>query len=256
MKVVVNGLETEWYDWGEGTTLFCLHPLGMCAKFFEPLAERLGNGWRVASFDQRGHGSAREYAPKSWQQLVNDADAALMRIEGAVHLAGFSMGGAIAADLADRHPGKLASLTLGAMPLSGTSVFADRACAVERGGISAVEKDTLSRWLGSDDVGPAYDFAKRCLNTLRPESFDALWRSFAEFGGCKFGKSVPSRTLVLSFSDDLSTPPSELDQIAHLLNQAGVRPVRANIKGAGHMGLLQKPDAVARHMCDFLEVVQ
>ena len=60
--VVRDGLRIAFLDWGVGRfdadPLVVLHPNGFCAGFFDPLARRIGDQFRVVGVDLRGHGSS------------------------------------------------------------------------------------------------------------------------------------------------------------------------------------------------------
>lgn len=253
-SISLNGMPTRWLDRGEpdGRYLLCLHPLGQNANFFEGLADALGPGWRVVGFDQRGHGSAARWPVQKFAQFVDDAEAALDRLGGAAHVAGFSLGGAIAAELAARRAKDIPTLTLAATPQEGLPVFAERACAVERGSIAAVAESTVARWFGRTKGDPAIGVARTSLDMLTPEGFDAAWRAFATFGGYDGIAGHLPPTLCLAFADDLSTPPSVADAIAAAIVRDGGEARRVDIPDAGHMGLLQKPAEAAAAVSAFI----
>lgn len=245
--VTLNGLRTQWHEWGapDGRPLLCLHPLGQNGHFFDGLARALGTGWRIVSYDQRGHGSAADQPVASFGQLADDAAAALDRMGGHAHVAGFSMGGSVAAELAARRCADIPTLTLAATPHAGVPVFEERACSVRKGSIAAIAEGTVLRWFGRTTGDPSIDTARKALDRLTPESFDAAWRAFATFEGYEtIAGSLPP-ALCLAFLDDLSTPPPILDRIAGMIRDAGGKVQRADIANAGHMGLLQKPRDVA-----------
>jgi 3-oxoadipate enol-lactonase len=251
-QVTLNGLPTRWREWGTGRPILCLHPLGQNADFFDGLAEALGDGWRVVSFDQRGHGDAANRAPLNFEQMVSDAAAALDRLGGQANLAGFSMGGAIAAELGARRAPDINTLSLIATPLLGLPVFAERACALRKGSIDAIVEDTVLRWFGRMSGEQAIDKAKASLEMMTPKGFDAAWTAFATFRGYgEIAGHLPP-TLCLSFDEDLSTPQAVLDDIAKAIQAAGGKVKRADVSGAGHMGLLQKPREVAAELSRFI----
>ena len=250
--VVLNGLATELYDSGRDApadrTILCLHPLGQEAAFFDGVAAALGLDWRVVSFDQRGHGAAADRPARDFMQLVDDAEAALDLCD-ARHVAGFSMGGSVAALLAARR--SLATVTLVATPHRGLPVFSERACAVEGGSIDAVAEETVARWFGRAHGEPAIERARASLAKLTPEGFDAAWRAFATFEGYdRIAPALPP-ALCLAYGDDLSTPPDVLDAIAETIRAAGGTARRETFPGAGHMGLLQRPDETADAIAGF-----
>lgn len=248
--VRASGLRTSLREWGDGPdVLLCLHPLGQEAAFFADLPAALGPGWRVAAFDQRGHGSAADQPAGSLEQMVDDARAMRERT-GARHVAGFSMGGAVAALLAAR--GGLASVSLVATPDRGQPVFAERACAVRAGSVAAVTESTVTRWFGRPAGEPAIDRARASLAKMTPEGFDAAWRALASFGGYEALAPRLPPALCLAYGDDLSTPPEVLDAIADTIRAAGGTAVRETVARAGHMGLLQRPAETAAAIARFM----
>lgn len=255
-QMLLNGLRTTVRDHGSADhagyrTLMCLHPIGQEASYHDGLARALGGQWRVVSHDQRGHGSAAGQPAQSLMQLVDDAEALLDDIGVPVHLAGFSMGGSVAAELAARRRRDIISVSLVATPCRGQPVFAERACAVEAGTVAAVAAPTIERWFGQRHGLKAIAVARASLSKMTPEGYDAIWHALASFRGYEdLAGSLPP-ALCLSFSDDLSTPPSVLDEIASIIAAAGGFAARADIGGAGHMGLLQKPDEVASAFLQF-----
>lgn len=253
-EVTLNGLSTAWHEWGdaEGRPLLCLHPLGQNGGFFDGMAAALGPGWRIASYDQRGHGVAAAHAARDFSQMVDDAAAALDLFGTAAHVAGFSMGGSVASDLAARRGGNMPSLCLAATPAAGLPIFTERACAEARGSIAAIAEETVHRWFGRTSGDPAIEAARRALFRLTPQGFDAAWRAFAGFEGYAARAAALPPTLCLSFGNDLSTPPDVLDGIAETIRQAGGQARRVDIPGAGHMGLLQKPRQVAAALAAFI----
>ena len=97
-----------------GTPLLLLHGLSDSWHSFLPLLPHLPRDVRALAFTQRGHGnSAKPRGDYSLDALVRDAVAFLdaMQIERAV-IAGHSMGAAVAAMLAAKHPGRVAGLAL------------------------------------------------------------------------------------------------------------------------------------------------
>ncbi|RVT86649.1 alpha/beta fold hydrolase [Rhodobacteraceae bacterium CCMM004] len=251
----LRGFETRSCQWGKGArSLMCLHPLGQNADFHARLASHLGPGWSVHAFDQRGHGAASQTAADDLQQLVDDAEAFLDRVGPPAHLAGFSMGGAVAALLAARRISGIETLTLVATPDRGLPVFAERACALAAGSVAAVTEPTIARWFGRTEGDSAIAVAREALSKLRPEGFDAAWRALASFQGyARIAHALPP-TLCIAFADDLSTPPDVADRIADLIRAAGGDVRRIDIADAGHMGLLQKPAEVAAAIADFVEM--
>lgn len=256
-EMTLNGLHTVVREHGPADaagdrTLMCLHPIGQDASFHDGLAQALGDDWRVVSHDQRGHGAASPQPAQSLMQMVNDAEALLGYVGSPVHLAGFSMGGSVAAELAGRRAPDIITVTLAATPARGLPVFSERACAVAQGSVAAVSEPTLERWFGQCHGSAVIDVARASLEKMTADGYDAVWHALASFRGYEpIAASLPP-ALCLSFTDDLSTPPPVLDEIARIIRNSGGTAARRNIPAAGHMGLLQVPQAVASALLCFV----
>ena len=111
-RIVSGGVDLAVYDEGEGTPILLIHGFASSAKanWYEPgwvkfLREA---GYRVISFDNRGHGkSAKLYAPELYTAPAMAWDAAAIIEQlgiGPVHVMGYSMGARITAFLTMQTP--------------------------------------------------------------------------------------------------------------------------------------------------------
>jgi pimeloyl-ACP methyl ester carboxylesterase len=99
---------------GTGPEVLLISGLGDPAEAWEPQLDGLADRYRLTAFDNQGVGRTPLLGgPLSPATLADDA-AALLRALGvpSAHVAGFSMGSAIAQELALRHPGLVRSLVL------------------------------------------------------------------------------------------------------------------------------------------------
>jgi pimeloyl-ACP methyl ester carboxylesterase len=99
---------------GEGPDVLLIAGLGDPAEAWQLQLDGLSDRYRLTAFDNRGAGrSPLPDGPLSLAAMADDA-AALLRALGlpAAHVAGFSMGTAIAQELALRHPEVVRSLVL------------------------------------------------------------------------------------------------------------------------------------------------
>ncbi len=75
-RVDANGVGIMVHEWGDadGPPLFLLHGGFDFAGTFDVFAPKLSvGGWRVVSWDQRGHGDSDHAALYSWEADVRDA---------------------------------------------------------------------------------------------------------------------------------------------------------------------------------------
>ncbi|MBC5823833.1 MAG: alpha/beta hydrolase [Candidatus Eremiobacteraeota bacterium] len=97
--VLDDGAATTLETWGSGGPLIvCVHGITSSRRSWSRLTERLGRSYRVAAYDQRGHGdSARVLGPMTLAQSLADFRA-VAQILGAASIAvvGHSWGGAVA----------------------------------------------------------------------------------------------------------------------------------------------------------------
>ena len=99
---------------GHGPDVLLIAGLGDPAEAWQPQLEGLADRYRLTGFDNRGAGrTPLPASPLSAAVMADDAAALLRALEiPNAHVAGFSMGSAIAQELALRHPELVRSLVL------------------------------------------------------------------------------------------------------------------------------------------------
>jgi len=103
-----HGVELAVYEWGDPAArpLFCLHGGLDFAATFDLLAPLLAEaGWRVVSFDQRGHGDSQRAALYSWESDLRDVFAVIDSVtDKPSPVLGHSKGGNLSMQLAEALP--------------------------------------------------------------------------------------------------------------------------------------------------------
>ncbi|WP_114390484.1 alpha/beta fold hydrolase [Notoacmeibacter marinus] len=125
---VYDGLQIAYRDEGprEGDPILLIHGFASNRRinwvetgWTKTLAEA---GYRVVSFDNRGHGDSEKlYDPEAYTppRMADDAAALLDHLEiPKAHIMGYSMGGRIGAFLARDHGPRVATLTLGGIGMA------------------------------------------------------------------------------------------------------------------------------------------
>lgn len=92
-------------DTGEGPAIVLLHGLYSCAEAWLPVIRRLSPYLRVIAMDLRNHGRSPHLASHTYCDMAHDVQSTLhsIGVERA-HLLGHSMGGRVAAMLAQLYP--------------------------------------------------------------------------------------------------------------------------------------------------------
>ncbi len=107
---------------GEGPTVLAIHGLGGSGRYWQGLAERVGDRYRVIAPDLAGFGASdKPHATYDRPMQLANLDGALDPFDrtgdrGAVTVVGHSLGAVFGAIWAARNPGRLRGLALAAAP--------------------------------------------------------------------------------------------------------------------------------------------
>ncbi len=242
---------------GNGPTLLCLHGLGGGAHWFQGLAHRLQDRFRVLALDLPGTGANREgHAPFSIERATDAlAQWLAAREPTPVAVLGHSLGAIIGLRLAARI--RLHSLLcVGGLP-AVTSANHQRLS----------ERASLIRRQGMTGLAPRVaegNFSQSALSQ-RPEIaalFGHLWESqsaetyleglnsLLEADAGPFLAHAAMPCLVLRGAEDRYAPAEESRRFAATLPG----PVWfVELEGCAHMPFLESPEAFAAAIADFLE---
>ncbi len=239
----------------EAPPLLLLHSLGTSLHVWDAQARAMAENFRVIRPDMRGHGlTTVTRGPYSLDGLAGDALAVLGALGvGRAHVAGLSIGGAIAQALAARAPARVRSLILcdTAMVFPPESVWRERAATVRAHGMEPIVAPVMSRWVTEDFLAdPAAEGLRAMLRHTDPEGYAGAAEALA-VGDLRAGTAtlrVPALALV--GEHDVATPPAAAQAIADAIPGASLTVLR----GAAHIPTVQVPDAVTAAMRGFLAV--
>lgn len=231
---------------GSGSPLLVIHAIGLDRRMWSETARRLAANHTVVSYDIRGHGQAST-APRATTiaQLADDAAEVLRTTAGgAADVVGLSLGGAVAQELALRHPAAVSNLVLCATLCKGQPAAAERAAEAEDRGVAAQITTTVERWFTPEFIRSRSDvigYVTECLTAIPVDSWAATWRALADLDtrGRLAGIGVPTK--VVGGSRDVSTPPAVLRDIAERVPGA----VLEILDQRPHMLSLECPDELA-----------
>ncbi|MGV9849501.1 bifunctional 3-oxoadipate enol-lactonase/4-carboxymuconolactone decarboxylase PcaDC [Streptomyces sp. NPDC003442] len=239
LKYLVNGPE-------EAPVLVLGSALGTTWHMWDRQIPELSRHWRVLRFDLPGHGGAPAHPAPSVAELAARLLATLDQL-GVERFgyAGCSIGGAIGAELALRHPHRVGSLALvSASPRFGTAdSFRQRGVVVRTNGLDPIARATPERWFtaGFAAAQPAIvEWAVQMVRTTDPGCYIAACEALAAFDIRAELSRIGVPTLVVAGADDQVTPPADARVLV-----AGIADARlALVPGASHLTPVEQPMAV------------
>jgi pimeloyl-ACP methyl ester carboxylesterase len=251
-----------WVDQvGAGDDLLFIAGLGDEGTCWAGQAAELSASYRVTTFDNRAVG--RSTVPEGEYQIVDFAEdtAAMMQALGisGAHVVGSSMGGAIAQELALRHPDLVRSLVLHGTWCASDRHFQEevrgwqmlaRAAATPRDFFMAVNVWFLAPRLY--DEGTIDEWAAEAHSNPHAQSVDAFCRSAEALLSHDTRDrlhQIRCPTLVTVGSLDICTPPRLARQLADLIPGSELRV----LEGAGHMPYVEDPPAFTTVVREFLQ---
>ncbi|MCQ8192549.1 bifunctional 3-oxoadipate enol-lactonase/4-carboxymuconolactone decarboxylase PcaDC [Streptomyces rugosispiralis] len=230
----------------DGPVLVLGPSLGTTWHMWDRQIPELSRHWRVLRFDLPGHGGAPAHPAPSVAELAARLLATLdeLGVERFGY-AGCSIGGAIGAELALRHPHRVGSLALvSASPRFGTAdSYRQRGVVVRTNGLDPIARATPERWFtpGFAAAQPAIvEWAVQMVRTTDPGCYIAACEALAAFDIRAELSRIGIPTLVVVGADDQVTPAADARVLV-----AGIADARlALVPGASHLTPVEQPMAV------------
>ncbi|NEX45679.1 3-oxoadipate enol-lactonase [Pseudotabrizicola algicola] len=232
-----------------------LHSLGTNLRLWDGVVARLP-GHRILRLDMRGHGASdAPPAPYAMGALIHDVERVMAQagMREAV-VVGLSIGGMIAQGLAVKRLDLVRGMVLSntAARIGIASQWQARIEAVRAGGLEAIADATLERWFGRGwrDL-PELPQMRAMLLATPPEGWMGAAAAIAgtDFYTPTAGLTLP--TLAIAGTRDGATPPDLVRETAGLILGSRFRLIR----GAGHLPMVEQPDAYTDALRDFLESI-
>jgi 3-oxoadipate enol-lactonase len=254
--VRINGVLLHYRLRGrEGAPVVALaNSLGTDARIWDEVIDILSDGYRVLSYDKRGHGlSDAPAGDYSLDDHVADLAGLLDHLGMArVALAGVSVGGLIAQGFALAHAERLAALVLcdTAPKVGDATMWNARIAAIRRDGLSSIADGIMERWFSAEFRRGRADDLAGWRNLFVRSDVEGYCRTCATLRDVdltsEVGKiSTPS--LVVVGEHDGSTPVPLVKALADAIPGA-----RFEIfAGAGHIPSIEQPAALAALMVRF-----
>ncbi|MEV0614426.1 4-carboxymuconolactone decarboxylase [Nonomuraea sp. NPDC050404] len=215
--------------------------LGTSMRLWEPLLPALARTFRVLRFDLPGHGGSPVQRAETMEDLAALVlEAAAEEGMDDFHYAGVSIGGAIGATLAARHPGRLRSLAMicSSARFGDPESWHDRAELVRSGGTAPLLEATAQRWFAGPPDRALLDDLAATDRAGYAACCDAL--AAYDLRGELAGIAVP--TLVVAGREDPATPPAHARELADGIAGATL----VELPAAAHLAVTDQPTRVTQ----------
>ncbi|HYK11676.1 MAG TPA: alpha/beta fold hydrolase [Gemmatimonadales bacterium] len=234
----LRDVRLRYREAGLGEPVLLIHGLGASLEVLASLGDSLAVDHHVIAFDVRGFGQSTKFArPHDYGRAMADDVIHLLdhlHIQRA-HVIGHSMGALIAANLAERYPGRVASATLIAGPFWPDSVTAFHAMAPWEAELQAGRGMTaLLRWLFPRlDSASAVTLDRQLMASNDLASLEAVIPSL---GSLVVGLNRPARMPVL-----IAAAGDSLNAYSHALAAHWASARLLEFPTASHAGILNQP---------------
>ncbi|PJK18251.1 alpha/beta hydrolase [Mycobacterium goodii] len=250
---------------GTGAPVIFVCGTSQSRRLWAPFADRLAATRHVVTYDHRGIGeSHRGHGHITVASLADDLSRLISALGyDSIDVLGWSLGSAVAQELAIEHPDQVTSLTLlntwARTDIYQTAVFSalgqpwrtgDRESALTALGLAFTRA-----FLNSD----AFSAAMAQVEPLFPDSTTAMhavaeqWWADIQHDTRDRLSTVGAPTLVITADQDLLTPPDLGRDVARLIPSSTLEEFTG--PGAGHALVLERPADVAAAVIGFLDHV-
>jgi len=239
-----------------------IHGLGLNRQIWERYMSRLGQRYRVLSYDLYGHGESASTPDKPTVTTFSEQLIGLMDELGIEKcaLVGFSLGGMINRRMAIDHPGRVSALAILNSPhdrgAEGQALVEQRALDAAAGGPGATLDATIERWFTPEFRKSHGDFIEQVRDwVLANDPVDyARSRAVLAFGVVELIRPQPPiehPTLVMTCEHDSGSTPAMSQVIASEIEGAQV----IIVPQLKHMSLTENPSFFVTALSEFLETV-
>jgi pimeloyl-ACP methyl ester carboxylesterase len=266
-SVDVNGTNFVFREIGKkgGVPVVLLHHLTAVLEDWDPrVVDGLAAKHHVIAFDNRGVGGSGGSAPKTVEEMAQDAVAFIGALGfSKVDLFGFSLGGFVAQVIAQQQPGLVRKIILAGTGPAGGEGIANVGPVLQEafgkaGATNKHPKHFLFFTQTSNGQSAADDFLRRLKERtkdldapVRDETVQAQLAAIRAWGqgdATKLG-SVQHPVLVVNGDDDVMVPSFNSFELARRLPNAQL----SIFPDAGHGGIFQYHAAFVQQTLAFLE---
>jgi 3-oxoadipate enol-lactonase len=225
--------------------------LGTSMAVWEPQLPALARRFRVLRFDLPGHGGSTAALlrdPEPGRTTVGDLASLVLALADhhgwdRFRYAGISLGGAVGAHLAARHPDRVPALALvcSSAHFGPPEPWRERAALVRLEGTAPLLETSPGRWFADPDSAGTTPFGRRLLGDLAeadPVGYAACCDALAAYDLRPDLATITAPTLVIGGTHDTATPVPHARELAEGIPDATLRIIEC-----GHLAA-ERPHAL------------
>ncbi|WP_066370036.1 bifunctional 3-oxoadipate enol-lactonase/4-carboxymuconolactone decarboxylase PcaDC [Herbidospora mongoliensis] len=222
--------------------------LGTSLRVWDAQAATLSRHFRVIRYDLPGHGGSKVVPGATSMEALAKLVIGVADATGAdaFHHAGISLGGAIGAWLALRHPDRVLSLTMvcSAAKFGTEESWHERSALVRDQGTQALEDVTRGRWFTENADKTAVQSMIDDLLSASDEGYAECCEALSGYDIRAELANIAAPTLVIAGRDDPAVPPPVARELADGIPGATL----TELPGAAHLAPVERPGAVVAAM--------
>ena len=257
--ITVNGINIQYIEKGTGYPLILIHGLSDSFLLWTPLLQEFSHQYKTIAMDVRGHGySSKPDAPYTVTQFSHDLQAFCNALSiQDCHLAGHSMGAAIAQQFASDCRERVRSLVLLSPISSRDHTFAANLTKLQEsittGGTSAFFDEAIKLVVTPDfalaNSEALSDAKKICMKTNSPTAIFNAIDACLKFDASNVNTKISQPTLIISGKLDVFTPVQVAEKTQQEIENSELKVV----EGVGHnLFIPEKIAELSEIILDFL----
>lgn len=248
LHYTLEGLKT-------GIPLVFINSLGTDLRIWDQVVSSFNGRFPIIRYDKRGHGLS-DCPPEPYTIVDHSNDLlnllAYLGVEPAI-LAGISVGGMIALDLAIRQPERVRALVLSdtAAKIGTAGYWNERINAIREQGMEPMAEMILSRWFApafSVQRPADYQGYRNMLTRMPVAGYTGTCAAIRDADLRDQVATIRAKALVLCGAEDAATPPDLARGLADALPDGRFE----MIERAGHLPCVEQPEAMAAKIDRFL----
>jgi 3-oxoadipate enol-lactonase len=262
-RALVNGISVAYEVQGSGPPLLLIMGYRLNSRAWPPdFVEALAKRFTLILFDNRGTGLSEK--PTSGYALSNIAKDICDLLDHLkiprTHVLGYSMGGAVAQELACRQPERVQRLVLCATLCGGPrTVYAGPAVIAVMRGLVGLSPHEAARRIATVTYAPAYleksserveqQMLREIADPTPLHAADLQFQAFVDFDSSDALAGIRAPTLVMTGDEDRLIPSHNSKLLAELIPNARL----VILPGLAHRAIWEATEECALLIADFLD---